>query len=116
MSQTADYYVRLFGGDPELATTRQNYAMKEVTLPSAERRERMTEFFFWTAWAASTERSPGAATYTNDWPHEPLIDNRPTPEDLAGPIRSALLLLLALGRLVGERASVRGHDGDDAAG
>src|SRR5690625_6974051 len=74
MSQTAYYYDRLSGCDPELATTRQNYAMKEVTLPSAERRERMTEFFFWTAWAASTERSPGAATYTNNWPHEPLID------------------------------------------
>jgi nitric oxide reductase subunit B len=39
-----------------------------------ERRAQLTHFFFWTAWAAATER-PGHATYTNNWPHEPLIDN-----------------------------------------
>jgi nitric oxide reductase subunit B len=30
--------------------------MKENTLPSAERRAQMAGFFFWTAWAAATER------------------------------------------------------------
>src|SRR5690625_5836797 len=104
MSQTADYYVRLFGGDPELATTRQNYAMKEVTLPSAERRERMTEFFFWTAWAASTERSPGAATYTNNWQHEPLIDNRPTDENLVWFFFSVIFLFFDVGGMWSEMA------------
>ncbi len=115
MAQTADYYDRLFGGDPELATTRQNYAMKEVTLPSAERRERMTEFFFWTAWAASTERSPGAATYTNNWPHEPLIDNRPTAENVVWSIINVILLVLGVGGLVWGWAFLRRHDEDEPA-
>src|SRR5690606_23841390 len=48
MAQTADYYDQLFGGAAHLQGTRESYAMKEVTLPDAERRERMTEFFFWT--------------------------------------------------------------------
>ena len=30
--------------------------MKENTLPDAGRREQLTRFFFWTAWAAATER------------------------------------------------------------
>ena len=51
IARTADYYSRLFSDAPELQSTRENYAMKENTLPSAERRERMTEFFFWTAWS-----------------------------------------------------------------
>lgn len=51
IAETADYYSRLFSDAPELQSTRENYAMKENTLPSAERRERMTEFFFWTAWS-----------------------------------------------------------------
>ena len=40
---------------------------------------RLTAFFFWTSWAAVTQR-PGATTsYTNNWPYEPLVGNTPTP-------------------------------------
>ena len=42
--------------DPALRERRDNYAMKENTLPSLERREDLTHFFFWTAWATATER------------------------------------------------------------
>src|SRR3989344_2565159 len=56
-----------------LHKTREHFAMKENPLPSAERRAQMTGFFFWTAWAAATERPGTTATYTNNWPHEPLI-------------------------------------------
>src|SRR5690606_34562624 len=58
MPQTADYYARLYGDDPALRQTREHYAMKEGTLPDAGRRQALTQFFFWTAWAAATER-PG---------------------------------------------------------
>lgn len=107
MAQTADYYSRLFGGSPELKTTRENYAMKEITLPSEERRERMTEFFFWTAWAAATERYPGKATYTNNWPHEPLIDNKPTAENIVWSIISVVILIAGVGGLVWAWAFLR---------
>jgi len=100
IKQTADYYSALFGGSPELQQTRANYAMKEVTLPSAERRERLTEFFFWTAWAASTERPNGVSTYTNNWPHEPLIDNKPTTENIVWSMVSVVLLIAGIGGLV----------------
>src|SRR5690606_23958913 len=59
---TAEHYISLFGDDMALSQTRANYAMKNNTLPSLQRRQEMTQFFFWTAWAASTERTPDGAT------------------------------------------------------
>ena len=107
IAQTSDYYQRLFSDAPELQKTRENYAMKENTLPDPERRERMAEFFFWTAWAASTERTSGEATYTNNWPHEPLIDNRPTAENIVWSIASVVLLVFGVGALVWAWAFLR---------
>ncbi|MFE8072459.1 nitric-oxide reductase large subunit [Marinobacteraceae bacterium S3BR75-40.1] len=110
MAQTADYYRRLFGGDPALTERRENYAMKEVTLPDPQRRKQLTDFFFWTAWAAATEREPGGATYTNNWPHEPLIDNQPTAENIVWSIASVALLIAGVGGLVWGWAFLRKED------
>jgi len=107
---TAAYYHQLFGNAPELQQTRRSYAMKEDTLPSAERRDRLSEFFFWTAWAAATEREPGAATYTNNWPHEPLIGNRPTAENVVWSIVSVVLLIAGIGGLVWAWSFMRSED------
>lgn len=111
--ETADYYSRLFSDAPELRTTREHYAMKEDTLPSAERRERLTEFFFWTAWAASTNRPGSDATYTNNWPHEPLIDNQPTAENIVWSIVSIVLLIAGVGGLVWAWSFLRKHDEEE---
>ena len=113
IAQTASYYDRLFGDHPELQGTRESYAMKENTLPSAERRDKLAAFFFWTAWAASTERPGSDATYTNNWPHEPLIDNRPTAENLVWSVVSVVLLIAGVGFLVWAWAFLRQHDEDE---
>ncbi|MCP1625333.1 nitric-oxide reductase large subunit [Pseudomonas nitroreducens] len=105
--QTAAYYVALFGNDPALQPSRQHFAMKENTLPSLERREAMTHFFFWTAWAAATERPNSVATYTNNWPHEPLIGNQPTAENVMWSIVSVVLLIAGVGFLVWAWAFLR---------
>ncbi|KAF0806711.1 nitric oxide reductase large subunit [Alcanivorax xiamenensis] len=110
MALTADYYSRLFGDAPELRGTRQSYAMKEGTLPSENRRRALTQFFFWTAWAAATERPDGDATYTNNWPHEPLIDNLPTAENIVWSIISIILLIAGVGFLILGWAFLRRHD------
>jgi nitric oxide reductase subunit B len=115
IEQTASYYDSLFGGDEKLSSTRKSYAMKEVTLPDAERRARLTEFFFWTAWAASTERTPNAATYTNNWPHEPLIDNKPTAENVVWSIISVVILIAGIGGLIWGWSFLRKHDEDAPA-
>jgi len=113
IQQTADYYLRLFGDDPDLASTRASYAMKNLTLPSETRREAMTEFFFWTAWAAATNRPDSQVTYTNNWPHEPLIDNKPTAENLMWSVISIILLIAGVGFLIWGWAFLRKKEGDD---
>ena len=115
IAETADYYSRLFGNSPELRSTRENYAMKENTLPSAERREQMTEFFFWTAWAAATERPNSDVTYTNNWPHEPLIDNKPSPENVVWSLISVVLLIAGVGGLIWAWAFLRKEDEEPEA-
>jgi len=115
IAETADYYSRLFSNAPELQATRENYAMKENTLPSAERRQQMTEFFFWTAWAAATERPDSKVTYTNNWPHEPLIDNKPSAENVVWSVISVILLIAGVGGLVWAWSFLRKHDEEDPA-
>ena len=100
VEQTAAYYAALFSDDPALKNTRIAYAMKDNTLPGAEARQKMAYFFFWTAWAAATERSEGAVTYTNNWPHEPLIDNQPSSENILWSMGSIVLLLAGVGLLI----------------
>ncbi|WP_220815759.1 nitric-oxide reductase large subunit [Pseudomonas paralcaligenes] len=111
--QTADYYNALFSDDPALQPSRKSFAMKENTLPDAARREQMSRFFFWTAWAAATERPESTATYTNNWPHEPLIGNVPTAENLMWSIASVILLIAGVGFLVWAWAFLRDHEEEE---
>jgi nitric oxide reductase subunit B len=82
-----------------------------VTVPDAA--GALTEFFFWTSWAATTERPGRAVTYTNNWPHEPLVGNRPTGANVVWSLASVGLLLAAVGAILWWRA-FRGRE--EAAG
>ncbi|MCP1338154.1 nitric-oxide reductase large subunit [Idiomarina sp. M1R2S28] len=113
IEQTGEYYSKLFSDDPELRPTRVSYAMKENTLPSEARRAVMNDFFFWTAWAASTERLDSDITYTNNWPHETLIDNVPSAENIIWSIVSVILLIAGVGFLIWAWAFLRQHDEED---
>ncbi len=113
VQKTAVYYDTLFGSDPAMQQTRKNFAMKEDTLPDAGRREQMTRFFFWTSWVAATERPGHDATYTNNWPHEPLIGNEPTGENLMWSVISVVLLVAGIGFLVWAWAFLRKQDEEE---
>ena len=97
---TADHYLGLFGDDGRFAGLREAYALHAGAVPDLERRKAMTAFFFWTAWAASTERPGMGFTYTNNWPHEPLIGNQPTTATLLWSIVSVVVLLAGIGAMV----------------
>lgn len=113
IAQTAEYYQALYGDDPALKKTRESFAMKDNTLPDAEARERLTDFFFWTSWAASTERPGSAATYTNNWPHEPLVNNVPTAENVVWSVASVVFLIAGIGFLVWGWAFLRAKDEEE---
>jgi nitric oxide reductase subunit B len=98
--ESSRHYTELFGGNPSLARLREDYAMQSVVISDPGRLEKLNAFFFWTAWAAATNRPNSIVTYTNNWPHEPLIDNRPTPANVLWSMASVILLLAGVGALV----------------
>lgn len=110
IEQTSQYYVDLYGDKAELNKTRESFAMKTNTLPDEQARKHLANFFFWTAWSASANRPDSVATYTNNWPHEPLIDNVPTTENVMWSLASIVFLLAGVGFLVWGYHFLRKHD------
>ncbi|HEY9235747.1 MAG TPA: nitric-oxide reductase large subunit [Phenylobacterium sp.] len=110
IEQTASHYEQLFGDAPALRAMRDNYAMKENTLADPARREALTHFLFWTAWAAATERPGMVATYTNNWPPEPLIGNHPTTENVLWSLACVVILIAGIGGLIWGWSFLRRHD------
>ncbi|QYJ98291.1 nitric-oxide reductase large subunit [Shewanella alkalitolerans] len=105
IAQVSDHYLSLFGDDPELSTLREQYAMKEGTVPDLERRQQLNAFLFWGAWAAITEREGQEYTYTNNWPFDPQLGNTPTSDNIVWSILSIVTLIAGIGALVWHHAS-----------
>ena len=82
------------------ANGRSEYAIPRGALSDPVKLRQMSSFFWWTAWAASTDRPGSQATYTQNWPHEPLIGNAPTSGTLVWSIVSFVLLLAGVGGMV----------------
>lgn len=113
--QVAAHIDGLFGTDPKLATLREQYAMTEGTLPAADDRAALTAFFFWSSWAATTDR-PGETglSYTSNWPHEPLVGNTMTGSAAMWSMVSVVLLLAGIAAMLWFHGSTASH-GDPAA-
>ncbi len=107
---TAGHYTALFGNDPDLAALREQYAMAENPVPDREHRQVLGAFFFWTAWAAVTDRPGSDVTYTNNWPHEPLVGNVPTTGTALWSLGSVLLLIAGIGGLLWYYTATREHE------
>ncbi len=100
IARTAAHYEALFSDDPALSDLRDAYALQPSALPDPSRRSDITAFFFWTAWAAGTQRPNMHVTYTNNWPHEPLVGNTATPASVVWSLVSIALLLAGIGALI----------------
>ena len=57
---------------------------------------KVSSFFAWLAWAASTNRPGQDFTYTSNWPADELVGNKPMPGSLIWSIISVILLILAI--------------------
>ena len=93
------YYSGLFMNDTSLSKTRENYSIPENTIKDKERMDKMTTFFFWTSWACVTERPGENISFTNNWPPEELVGNKPTPALIFWTGFSVILLLIGIGLL-----------------
>ncbi len=79
---------------------RDQYAIQPNALSDPQKLRAMSAFFWWTAWAASTNRPGRDVSYTQNWPHEPLIGNQPTGGAVVWSVISFVLLLAGVGGMV----------------
>jgi nitric oxide reductase subunit B len=92
--QLAAYYADVF------ANGRKDYAIPHGALTNPAKQQQLAAFFWWSAWATGTERPGTNVTYTNNWPHEPLIGNEPTAGALMWSLVSVFCLIAGVGGLV----------------
>lgn len=110
----AAHYMGLFGDARSLDELRVKYAMNANSITDADDLKALPAFVFWSAWAAAADR-PGQAglSYTSNWPHEPLIDNRPSTGAGVWSIASIILMIGAIAAMITLHA--RGKEEDDPA-
>ena len=98
------YYTALFGGTgdgPDALALREAYAIPNAPLGPAPDQDirALVSWWWWTAWAATTLRPGDTVTYTNNWPHEPLVGNRPSAATFLWTFVSVVLLIAGIGAL-----------------
>lgn len=94
LSDTLAFWEKTFGeGDTA-------YGFLPKTVPTAEEREQVGRFFFWTAWVASTNRSDKDYSYTNNWPPDRSVGNVPTAETYIWSLGGVISLFITLGLFI----------------
>jgi nitric oxide reductase subunit B len=76
------------------------YAIPAGAVSKPERLKKLAAFFFWSSWAASTNRPNEKITYTHNWPYEPLVGNQPTGETVVWTGVSIIMLLAGISAMV----------------
>ncbi|RIH66167.1 nitric-oxide reductase large subunit [Mariniphaga sediminis] len=104
------HYGGLFTDDPELAHLRDAYSVPENSLKDEERVRKLNTFFFWASWACITERPDKDITFTNNWPPDDLIGNKPTGSLILWTGFSVILLLAGIGIMIWYYASKKEDD------
>jgi nitric oxide reductase subunit B len=95
----AEHFARIFSEGHEA------YAIPPGAQNDAAKLEALNAFFFWTAWAASSLRTGDVVSYTNNWPHEPLIGNTVGGDALVWTGVSIIFLLAGIGAMAVWHAS-----------
>ena len=89
------YYSRFFSEPTSKNGLRPN------AITDRRKLAQLTAFFGWTAWAGAAERPGHNYSYTNNWPPEPRVDNKPTANVIVWSVLSLIALLGGIGILFG---------------
>jgi len=100
IADNSKFYGGLFTNDPALAGLRDSYSIPLNSLKDPERVRKLNAFFFWISWSCVTERPGQSITYTNNWPADEMVGNRPTGSLLLWTGFSVMLLLAGIGLMV----------------
>jgi len=106
------YYGSYFG------KTSHDKGLRADAITDPTQIRQLTSFFSWTAWAGSTLRPDKNYSYTNSWPPEPLVANKPPANVLVWSVLSLIALLAGIGALFaafgrwGDRFGWKGRQAD----
>ena len=89
---------------------REEYSIPAGAVTKPERLRDLSAFFFWTAWAAVSDRPNDHISYTNNWPYEPLVNNQPTGESVVWTGVSIIMLLAGISAMVWWYAARRSEE------
>ena len=92
------------------AEGKAEYAIPKGAVSDPDRQKKLSAFFFWTSWAASTNRPDAEISYTNNWPYEPLVGNRATGETVVWTGVSIIMLLAGISAMVWWHAARKSED------
>jgi nitric oxide reductase subunit B len=87
-----------------------DYAIPAGAVTDESRLRQLSAFFFWSSWAAVTNRPGEQISYTNNWPYEPLVANRPTGEAVVWTGVSIIMLLAGISAMAWWYASRRAEE------
>jgi nitric oxide reductase subunit B len=93
--QLVPYYTRFFS-DPKT-----DHGLRPDAITNRTQLRQLTAFFAWTAWAAAANRPGHNYSYTNNWPSEPRVANKPTADVIVWSVLSLIALLGGIGVLFG---------------
>ncbi len=79
------------------AAGRDEYAIPAGVVTDPARAHSLAAFFFWSSWSAAANRPGDTVSYTNNWPHEPLVGNHPSGDTVVWTGVSILMLLAGIG-------------------
>jgi nitric oxide reductase subunit B len=120
IANVAAHFSNLFqASTPEAQGLREQYAFPVNATLSSDEAGAVNAFFFWTAWAAVTNRPGQDITYTSNWPYEPLVGNTPTGGVFMWTFISIFVLLAGIGALVwyyAKEFDIWRRDGEPASG
>ncbi|MBM6995719.1 nitric-oxide reductase large subunit [Paenibacillus sp. DXFW5] len=112
-TELSRYYAGLFGHDPQFDKLRDDYAIPSNALKDPARAKALNAFFFWAAWSCAAERPGENVSYTNNWPHEPLVGNTLTGSMVIWSVVSFVLLLAGIGALAWYYATQKHTEGEE---
>lgn len=114
IASNSKFYGGLFTNDPALSGLRNDYGISENALKDPARVPLLNGFFFWISWACVTQRPDQVITYTNNWPAEELVGNRPSGQLLLWTGFSVIVLIAGIGLMVWYYARRRDEEADAA--
>jgi nitric oxide reductase subunit B len=87
------YYTRFF------SDAKSEHGLRPDAITDPTQLRQLTAFFAWTAWAAAARRPGHDYSYTNNWPSEPRVGNKPTANVIVWSVLSLIALLGGIGLL-----------------